>query len=228
MKKYFSVYVIAYLLVLLVVLGMLYAYPKTELHLLLNARHTALQDVFFKYYSTLAEWPLYVIALIPLLWKKRELTVFYALCEASGGVVVQILKRLFAAPRPATVFEDYPDLVLPVVDGVRLHHSSSFPSGHSSTFFIFFTCCALLLAYRYSRRADRDMLRTWVLAGVTMLILLMLAVLGGYSRIYLSQHFLSDVCMGSIIGVVVPCVMFYFCRNKILKFNKKRNEREQD
>lgn len=57
--------------------------------------------------------------------------------------------------------------------------------------------------------------------NLSMLALLILAALGGYSRIYLSQHFLSDVCMGSIIGFVTPCLMFYFGRNKILKLNKE-------
>ena len=52
-----------------------------------------------------------------------------------------------------------------------------------------------------------------------MLLLLVQATLGAYSRIYLSQHFLSDVCMGSIIGFSTPCVIFYLYGNKILKHN---------
>jgi membrane-associated phospholipid phosphatase len=54
-----------------------------------------------------------------------------------------------------------------------------------------------------------------------LLSLLVLAALGGYSRIYLSQHFLSDVCMGSIIGFITPCLIFYFGRNKILELSHK-------
>ena len=46
-----------------------------------------------------------------------------------------------------------------------------------------------------------------------------LAALGAYSRIYLSQHFLSDVCMGSIIGFVTPFLVFYFGRKEILRLN---------
>jgi membrane-associated phospholipid phosphatase len=53
------------------------------------------------------------------------------------------------------------------------------------------------------------------------LLLLALAVLGGYSRIYLSQHFLSDVCVGSMIGFTIPFLVFYFGRNKILKLNNE-------
>ncbi|MBR4897611.1 MAG: phosphatase PAP2 family protein [Prevotella sp.] len=218
MKKIFSVYVIAYIGLLAVVLGLLYEYPKVELHLMLNSYHTPIEDTFFKYYSMLAEWPLYILALTPLLWKKKEFTIFYAICEVSGGVVVQLLKHLFQAPRPIMVFENHPDLVLPLVDGVSLHHSNSFPSGHTSTFFIFFTCCTVILAHYYYQKAKENSSHTWIVYGLSALLLLALATLGGYSRIYLSQHFLSDVCVGSIIGFTIPFLVFYFGRNKILKF----------
>ena len=70
MFKILSVYGIAYFLLLMLVFGLQFVYPKLELHLLLNSHHTAIQDTFFKYYSVLAEWPLYILMLLPLLWKK--------------------------------------------------------------------------------------------------------------------------------------------------------------
>lgn len=222
MKKILSVYSIAYGVLLMVVLGMLYFYPKVELHLLLNSHHTSIQDTFFKYYSMMAEGPLYILALLPLLWKKKELTIFFALCELSGGAVLQIIKHIFYSQRPASVFEHYNNLALPVVQGVDLHHSNSFPSGHASTFFVFFTCCALILAYKYQHSSKENKHHSCFLIDVVMLAFLVLAALGAYSRIYLSQHFLSDVCMGSVIGFIIPCLFFYFGRKKILKL--KTNE----
>ena len=210
-------YVIPYLVLLMAVLGLLYAYPKPELHMLLNSHHTSFQDAFFKYYTLLAEWPLYVVALLPLLWKKPKMTLFYAMCEATGGVMVQILRHIFRSDRPVVVFEQYPDWVLPLVEGVKMHHSNSFPSGHSSTFFMFFTCCVIVLAYHYIRDAKPHTLRTKFLFNASLLMLLAMAALGAYSRIYLSQHFLSDVCVGSIIGFVTPFLMFFLCKDKILK-----------
>ncbi len=221
MKKTLLVYGIAYLTLLLFVFGLLYVYPKLELHLLLNTYHTAIEDTFFKYYSMMAEGPLYVLALLPILWKKIKITFFYALCELSGGAVLQILKFFFSSDRPASAFENCPDMVLPLVEGINMHHSNSFPSGHASTFFVFYTCCALLLAYYYKQGNQQTNRRTRIMINLSMLALQILAALGGYSRIYLSQHFLSDVCMGSIIGFVTPCLMFYFGRNKILKLNKE-------
>jgi membrane-associated phospholipid phosphatase len=217
MKKILSVYVVAYLILLSTILGMLYVYPKLELHLMLNSHHTEVQDTFFQYFSILAEGPLYVLALLPMLWKKFRLPLFFALCELSAGTILQVLKHIISHPRPVSAFEEYSDAVLPVVQGVDLHHSNSFPSGHASTFFVFCTCCVLLLAYRYGQRVRQNSQESCILPCVLALLLLAFAVLGAFSRIYLSQHFLSDVCVGSIIGVVTPLLMFYFFGQKILK-----------
>lgn len=223
MKKTLLVYGTAYCVLLVVVLGLLFAYPKLELHMMLNSYHTALQDTFFKYYSMLAEGPLYALALLPLIWKKNKITVFYAMCELSGGAFLQILKHTFSFERPASAFEHCQGMMLPLVQGIDMHHGNSFPSGHASTFFVFCTCCALILSYYYKRNMHHDR-RKWLLITAAMLVLLVFAALGAYSRIYLSQHFLSDVCVGSIIGFVTPFLMFHFCKNKLLKL--KTNETE--
>ena len=220
MKKVLSVYVIAYLALLACVLGLLYAYPKLELHLMLNSCHTSFLDSFFKYYSKLAEWPLYILALLPLFWKRKEITLFYALCEVSGSVIIYVVKHIVRAPRPISVFAHHPDMALPVVEGVRLHHTNSFPSGHASAFFVFFTCCALILAYQYKLSAEKDGRNTWFTYSLLMLLMLAFAAVGGYSRIYLSQHFLADVCMGSVIGVAIPFLIYCAGGKKMLNSKK--------
>ena len=217
MLKTLSVYGIAYFVLLMLVFGLQYVYPKLELHLLLNSYHTGILDIFFKFYSMLAEWPLYILMLLPLFWKKYAMTIFFGMSELSAGAILQILKHIISAPRPASAFEHYQNLALPVVEGVDLHCGNSFPSGHASTFFVFCTCTAIILAYRYQQNANQDDHRTKILINLFLLSLLIPAALGAYSRIYLSQHFLSDVCMGSIIGFVTPWLIFYFCKNKILK-----------
>lgn len=227
MTKVLSVYSITYFVLLLFLLGLLYIYPKLELHLLLNSCHTSIQDVFFKYYSMLAEWPLYILALLPIFWKKKELTIFFALCELSGGAILQILKHTFSFDRPICAFENYHQTILPLVQGVDMHHGNSFPSGHASTFFVFCTCCAIILAYRYKKHEHHSR-KDWLLFNLTLLALLILAILGAYSRVYLSQHWLSDVCMGSIIGFITPCLIFYFGKNKILKLNRLKSSTQSE
>ena len=213
LKKIFSVYGVAYLLLLVYVLALQMIYPKLELHLMLNGYHNSFLDTFFTYYTQLAEWPLYVLALLPLCWKKIRFTGFFALCELTAGALLQILKHTIDMERPVCAFENCKDMVLPLVEGINMHHSNSFPSGHSSTFFVFCTCCALLLTLRYLQLNRK----TGLLWGASLLALLFMAALGAYSRVYLSQHFLADICMGSVIGFTTPLVIFYFFGNKILK-----------
>ena len=219
-----SLYVIPYLLLLTAILVMMYIYPKPELHLMLNSFHSGVLDFFFKFYTLMAEWPLYVLAFLPSLWKRYKMTLFFAMCELTGGTILQILKHTISNPRPVSVFEDYPDLVLPLVQGVDMHHSNSFPSGHASTFFMFCTCSVIVLAYFFSRKDALKTLRNQILFDVALVALLVLAVMGAYSRVYLSQHFLSDVCVGSIIGFTTPFLMFWLCRNKVLKLKKEETK----
>ena len=219
-----SFYVIPYLLLLTAILVMMYIYPKPELHLMLNSFHSGVLDFFFKFYTLMAEWPLYVLAFLPSLWKRNKMTLFFAMCELTGGTILQILKHTICNPRPVSVFEDYPDLVLPLVQGVDMHHSNSFPSGHASTFFMFCTCSVIVLAYFFSRKDALKTLRNQILFDVALVALLVLAAMGAYSRVYLSQHFLSDVCVGSIIGFTTPFLMFWLCRNKVLKLKKEETK----
>lgn len=223
MNRIISIYGIAYLVLLTAVLVLLTVYPKLELHMLLNSWHTGVQNVFFKYYSQMAEWPLYIIALLPLLWKKYRLTLFFAISELTAGALLQILKHSICTDRPVCAFENCQEMFLPLVDGVNMHHSNSFPSGHSSTFFVFCTCCVLFLAYHYRYKAKTFTLSTWLLVSLALIAMLILAALGAYSRIYLSQHFLSDVCVGSIIGFITPLLLFYFGKEKILKIKNEQD-----
>ena len=216
-----SLYVIPYLLLLTAILVMMYIYPKPELHLMLNSFHSGVLDYFFKFYTLMAEWPLYVLAFLPSLWKRNKMTLFFAMCELTGGATLQILKHIISTDRPVSVFENYNHLVLPLVQGVEMYHGNSFPSGHASTFFMFCTCCTILLAYYYSRKKTSRNLWTQILFSTSLLLLLVFAATGAYSRVYLSQHFLSDVCVGSIIGFTTPFLMFYFFRDKILKPKNK-------
>lgn len=205
----------AYLGLLIFGLVLMCVYPKLELHLLLNSFHTPVLDIFFKYYSMVAEGLVYVLALLPLFWKKYRITLFFGMSEVTGGAIVQILKHSIATDRPACMFERYGDAALPLVQGVDMHYGNSFPSGHASTFFVFFTCCAIIMAYHHREqgcRKDSCLLPF----HLSMLSLLLLAALGAYSRVYLSQHFLSDICVGSIIGFVCPFLIYRFAGKRIL------------
>lgn len=196
----------------IVMASLLLIMPKGELHIWLNGCHTALGDVFFKYYSMLAELPIYLFAIIPLFFRKyRWWTAFYATSEIIAVLLIQSVKFIFNMPRPARFFGvDKIGDIVPLVDGVNLHEAYSFPSGHTSAFFVFFTACALLVNYYYSRKPIQRSGACRCLHALALISLLIMAAVGGYSRIYLSQHFLMDVFVGSAVGITVPCLTFRY------------------
>lgn len=193
-------YLAAYALLLVGMAAALWAMPKDALHLWLNGHHTAGLDAFFRLFTRWAEWPLYALMLGVML-KRYDITAYYALAEVSATVVVQVVKWAANMPRPITYFADSEAFQQIMVEGVRMHRWHSFPSGHTQTFFVFATVVALLIA---NRAPLQPWLRRWVLP----LLMLCFASLGGYSRIYLSQHFLLDVCVGSLIAVAIVAALW--------------------
>lgn len=204
--------------------------PKPDLHLWLVGEHTSLADTFWRYYTLLAEWPLYLFMLLPLCGmfrldksgrKQRVWSVLaFGIAEGASAALVQLLKWCWNMPRPVTFFENLygSSAILPLVDGVVMREWHSFPSGHTATFFVFFTMACLLLTQQRTSPTDAG---TSGKARVMPLILSVAcfccALAGGYSRIYLSQHFLLDVCGGAFIGVLVATATYFIFLSKLRK-----------
>lgn len=174
---------------------------KADLHLCLNACHNSFNDVFFRYITLLGEWVPFVVC-AGLLFYKYKAALLVLSSQLAAGLVVQVLKRVFNAPRPKRFFaENFPDIELPQVLGVHMHSSLSFPSGHTTAAFAFFFSLVLLTKSK-----------------VLQFLYAILAILTAYSRIYLSQHFANDVLVGSIIGVTMTIVCQYFIDRKSQKW----------
>ncbi|MFN4147550.1 MAG: phosphatase PAP2 family protein [Runella sp.] len=182
-----AVFYLSYLLLLAGVGWFQLLFSQADISLWVNQHHHPVADIFFKYFTHLGDGAfciaLGVICFFFSRLKGRLLILAYAL----SGVLAQILKR-FAfpdRPRPAAYFAE----ILPqihTVAGVELAHWHSFPSGHTTSAFAVFG----FLAFQVST--------TWAKVG-----LLLVAVLVGYSRLYLFQHFLVDVYFGSILGITI-------------------------
>ena len=191
---------------------------KADLHLWLNSYHTSIGDWFFRHYTRVPEYAVYIIALFMLFWKAGA-SIYLLSAEALGGIVVQIVKHIVRAPRPSVFFDlkNHPD-ALPVVDGVRLHSSNSFPSGHTNTFFILFFVVSIVVWYYlwYERKHDSNHSTQQVdkqglcYSIILQVICFILAIMGAYSRIYLSQHFAADIFAGGIIGIASVLILYPF------------------
>lgn len=163
----------------------IYFCSKPDLHLMMSGHHNAAADFFFKYYTGVSEWLPYVIGVL-LVFYRFSASLLVLVSQAIGAVFIHFGKEFFHAYRPVRWFSEYmPEVQLQLVDGVNLHTTYSFPSGHSAAFFAMFFALSVITP-------DRK----W------QVLYCLLAALGCYSRVYLSQHFCMDIWIGSLIGIV--------------------------
>lgn len=168
-------------------------YSKPQAFLMLNGFHTVILDLFFKYATNLGDGILSIaIAAVLLLSGKRKKSITLLLSYAYSGLIVQIAKRIFDMPRPRYFFEQISVKYDHYVQGVQMHDHNSFPSGHTASAFAIAT--AMVLVYKKKKIS---------------LGFLFAAVIVGYSRIYLAQHFLLDVIVGALAGTVCALVSYH-------------------
>jgi membrane-associated phospholipid phosphatase len=180
--------------VTLILLGVFAAVntDQLDLHMSLNRMHPAWADLFFMVITHLADgWMAVAIVLCLAVFVSYRAALFVGLSTAVSGVIVQFLKRVAFSDikRPAYYLEQMPELRVP--EGVDLAYQFSFPSGHATTAFAAYM--ALFLLYHK---------RNWAL------LLVSLAILTAYSRVWISMHFLEDVMAGSLIGAF-SAMLFY-------------------
>lgn len=191
-------------LVLIVALGLaLLCIPKGELHLLLCDRHTPARDIFYRYYTQVAEWFPYVVCVAILLFGRLGDGVFASACQAFSALTTQVIKHIIVAPRPLTWFAEHmPNVQIPLTEGVTMNYWLSFPSGHTTSFFALFFALCIIVNKQWPKYAI-----------YTQILFFVCAALGGYSRIYLSQHFAADVFGGMLVGCLITIVCYaIFCR----------------
>ena len=141
-----------------------------------------------------------------MLFFKFRYAVLTAFAYAYSSMAVQILKILFNAPRPIKFFEG----IAPIrtIDGYAMHEWNSFPSGHTASAFTLAVVLSYILPYKNSH-----------------LILVPLAVLTAFSRVYLAQHFMEDIIAGSLIAVIMTLQLIYWLEHTEWYHSKKLDGR---
>jgi membrane-associated phospholipid phosphatase len=117
---------------------------------------------------------------------------------AFNGVAVAVLHALLCVvmkqllfngmPRPNAYFEG--QVELKEIAGITLHNHHAFPSGHTATAFALAFFLIMIIQKKWT------------------LIFIPIAVLIGFSRIYIGQHFYSDVVAGAMVGSLSVFIVF--------------------
>ena len=191
-------------IVLALVLGIaLLITQKAELHLALCQPHTTGLDTIIPIITNLVDWIPYLCVILLLFYRAGWAT-FLASNLLLSTVIVQPIKHIVHAPRPLTWFaENMPDISLPLVEGVRMNHWLSFPSGHTTTFFVLFYSLSIILC---AENVTGKMILSF--------LCFLCASFGAYTRIYLSQHFALDIFAGILIAVFSTLCLYFFLVKK--------------
>jgi membrane-associated phospholipid phosphatase len=170
-----------------------------------NAHNSQFLDYFFRFFTNLGDGlAAILVSLIFFLFNARKgiiLLTGYLL----SGLIIQLLKLIVFPDilRPvALIGNSYP---LHLVEGVKILTVHSFPSGHAGTAFALFFCLA---AY-----TDKKLLH---------FVALLMSIAIAYSRMYLSQHFLTDVIAGAVIGVFTSLLLLNWFEQKNILRNLDR------
>jgi membrane-associated phospholipid phosphatase len=191
-------FLIAFFLLLAIALIPQFILGQEELFLMINKTSSVVQDQFFYWITYFGDGLAFVIVIVIL--------AYYSFRKALLGLVIFLLTSGVAQLLKRVLFDDrlrpfgllgkshelnIPEEVAPLV-------YNSFPSGHTTTAFALATFLVLIIKHQ----------RLWP-------VLLVLAVLTGYSRIYLTHHFPVDVWVGSIIGTTGAILVYWWLDEKL-------------
>ena len=165
--------------------------------------HPAL-DVFFTYATFFGDGFIYIPVLLYAVIFNRKYFIPLAAGVLFCTILAQGVKRIVNAPRPIHM-EDR-GIVIRKIEGQNINRQHSFPSGHTSTAFT----VALMFVTIIKRKA-------WAI------ILPAIAILVAYSRVYLAQHYVTDVLGGMTVGLIAS-----YCALWVFQAYLKRTGRESE
>lgn len=196
MKEFFLKNKAYYVTVILfIILGgiLLIGIPRDNISLWINIRWNTFLDKIILFNNNLGTAFFSALTIIVLgFWKGWKTGLKAGICFLSVMLVTQFAKHILfpGTLRPTLHFEEG---VLRLIEGVKQLTTESFPSGHTSAAFSLATFFALYLPRKKWH---------WIFACLALFV--------GYGRIYLSQHFATDVYAGMIIGVTITSLVYYF------------------
>jgi membrane-associated phospholipid phosphatase len=162
----------------------LFMQGKENSFLVINKYNSPAFDYVFEYWTYLGDGVIWVPLFLYVILFKKE----FFLAVLASLIICTLLTHFFKR----IVYPDdmRPIIVLGkenirVIQGLKINERNSFPSGHTSTAFTL----ALLMAYLVRRNF-------WVY------FFPLIAFFVGYSRVYLAQHFVTDVLAGMVVGIV--------------------------
>jgi membrane-associated phospholipid phosphatase len=126
---------------LIIGLIILLFFDKESIHLSFNQHHNSFFDTFFKYATYLGDGIVFPIVIAGLLLIKRRPAPAFIYAGVLTLLISYVLKNwvFIGYARPYEVFKD----TIHLIDGVKMRHWHSFPSGHTTSAFALFITAIL-------------------------------------------------------------------------------------
>jgi membrane-associated phospholipid phosphatase len=142
-------------------------------------------------------------------YKKKWLEAAFVVATLSSGILAGVLKMLVGRSRP-------PSFTMNPSDIFQSFNQYAYPSGHVLFFVVFFGFVAYL-AWKYLAGRMR-----WIVISLCAILI----VLIGPSRIYLGEHWVSDVVGSYIIGTFLLIILILLYQAALHRRSVRLEERE--
>ena len=190
----------------------------------LQSFSTPFLDVLFSMMSYIFDYPI-VIAGFLMFWflKSRHFAIFYVGAQGVGAVAQKILKAIIQRPRPMVDNSTIRSIFPTEVDGFSL------PSGHSvaAMGFAFFLVLYVFCVSKNNKNKT-----------ITLITAVLFLLLNLLNRLYLGQHYLTDVFAGYVLMFALCFVSYFLYKpfvnisnkmiNKIKEKFRKENVKEEE
>lgn len=175
-------------------------FGKENSFLVINRYNSTSLDYFFRYWTFLGDGLIWIPLFAYVLIFRRD----YFITVVAGLIICTILTQFM---KKVVFPEDFRPIVVlsekvRTIPGYYMNRAHSFPSGHTSTAFTL----ALLMTYIVKKNF-------WVY------FFPLIAFFVGYSRVYLAQHFVTDVFAGMLTGIISSCLALVVYE----KYRKRKN-----
>ncbi len=158
---------------------------KGDIVIFLNKNATNSLDIFFQVITLLGLGGFFTIPVVIYLFKRFYISIAGLLSLGFTGLFTFLFKQVaFPGALRPTAYLQHGELTH-FIEGFDYHKINSFPSGHTMTAFALFAFLTVIVNKKWAAP-----------------IFLTFAILTSISRMYLLQHFLLDVVVGSAIGLL--------------------------
>lgn len=166
---------------------------KTNSFQIINGNHSVLFDLFFRYITFLGDGTIWIPIVVYCFFYKRKYLSTVFLGFLISTLLTHFFKRIIFPDEFRPIVFLAKDFPIHIVKGVKMYRINSFPSGHTATAF---TIAILLSSFTKNK--------------ATIFFFVFLAFLVGYSRVYLGQHFVTDIWFGICIGIISAFISVFY------------------